>query len=263
MVSFRHDQFQAMLLGLVIADAVSHGQLPPSFDRRLPGVTPAAPRAWRTALPSDRWCHQLGADLQTLGKGGDRPRDGECAQPTTPADLLAQLPQVWLIADGDRAAVEALPESLGAAWQVSLWAALNQDQDLMTALHPVLAHRPVPLAQTLGLALEQVSQAAGNFDLAVGQSLYSAPHHQGLPLLTGVLSAAWVGVAGLPLSDCQRLKQPDASLQAWLQQRWQITSTTTVMTWAQGLWQRWLGCLPPPVPAGSDHLAVQGAGHNR
>ena len=61
MVSFRNSQFQAILVGMVIADAVSQGQLPwyPCFQT----TTGALEACSAGGIANDGWCHAIAAAL--------------------------------------------------------------------------------------------------------------------------------------------------------------------------------------------------------
>ena len=267
MVSFRNSQFQAILMGLVIADAVSHGQMPWGRSRaELPSVQPGLTR-WSGPVESVRWCHRIVTQLQSGHAEHPQPGAPELTEPLGVASLLATLPtRLWQL--DQRPQPEALsqpsPSALRDAVLVvfdhSLVAALNHDVLALTALIRTVRDAAEaeldPLSQTLVIGWQHVLATPGNFELAVGQSLYTASPAVGLPVLTGVLSAAWGGENRLPIALRQLLATPPPSLRDWLWQRWQITDAASLRTLAQGLWQQWSGS---HVTAGSEPptIAVQ------
>ncbi|MEM6433546.1 MAG: hypothetical protein AAF773_06785, partial [Cyanobacteria bacterium P01_D01_bin.115] len=272
MVSFRNSQFQAILMGLVIADAVSHGQMPWGRSRaELPSVQPGV-TPWPGHVASDRWCHQIVTQLQSDyaehpqpgAPALTEPRPSELSEPLEVASLLATLPtRLWQLEQRhhpdalNQPSPSALRNAVLAVFDHSLVAALNHDVLALTALIRTVRNTAEaeldPLSQTLVIGWQQVLATPGNFELAVGQSLYTASPALGLPVLTGVLSAAWGGENSLPIGLRQLLATPPPSLRGWLWQRWQITDATNLCALAQGLWQQWSGS---HVTEGSEPPAI-------
>ena len=259
MVSFRNSQFQAILTGLVIADAVSQGQMP--WGRSAAAVSQAIgpdSSQWPGSIESDRWCHHIMNQLQSCCSEPPQPctsklaRSDEPPRPESPgnvASLLATLPMQLLQLDqlhhphntSPPSSFSLSDDALGMFDQ-SLIAALNQDVPALTALiHTVTDTELSPLTQTLLHSWQNVLAVRGNFDVAVGQSLYAPSPLVGLPVLTGVLSAAWGGENSFPIAQRQLLETPNLSLRGWLSQRWQLTDAADLRKWTQALWQQWSG----------------------
>lgn len=247
-------------MGLVIADAVSHGQMPWGRSRaELPSVQPGLTR-WPGHVESDRWCHHIVTQLQSghaeqPQSGAPEltgPRSPQLSEPLGVTSLLATLPmRLWQLDQRhppdalSQPSPSTLRDTVLTAFDHSLVAALNHDVLALTALirtvRDTAGAELDPLSQTLILGCQHVLTAPGDFELSVGQSLYTASPVVGLPVLTGILSAAWGGENSLPIALRQLLATPPPSLRGWLLQRWQIADAANLRTLAQGLWQRWSG----------------------
>ena len=262
MVSFRNSQFQAIFIGLVIADAVSQGQMP--WERSPWAISPAVgsdSSPWPGGIESDRWCHHIVNQLQSccletpqsFALGLPLPDGPQQSRPTGEvASLLATSPMRLLKLDHlHHRSAASPPSSLSPSddalqmFDQSLVAALNQDAPALAALIHTMTDMAVaelsPLTQTLLQSWQQVLAAQGNFELAVGQSLYTAPPSVGLPVLTGILSAAWGGENSLPIAQRQLLETPNQSLRIWLSHRWQLTAAAHLKKLTQALWRQWSG----------------------
>lgn len=258
MVSFRNSQFQAILLGMVIADAISHGQLPQRWSEASKAVAPSR-------LIDDRGCQAIATQLQQLASAqwilsSQHPIalteqtaiDDDAA---VLARLLAVLPQLlWQL---DRSpTVSALPTAADTVGELSVTTALSaclhdclrQDISALAALQHRLSNASQTAAHALHQALTMVLTARGDFQLAVGQSLYWPTAIEGLPVLAGILSAGWGDLLSVPCRYQLWLQQPSPALQAWLQHRWHICDSTQLCTWATGLWQHWAGMSPVSQP---------------
>lgn len=270
MVSFRNNQFQAVLVGMIIADAVSCGQLPwPLNDRGGPvqgdrfSDVPAG-----VALTSDRWCHHLVQQFEQIAKGDlvairNQSHPKTVSTLTTTAQLealLMGLPAVLIHSDLGAAAcgktvamtqIDDDSQRFGIEFYQCLLAGLNNDRAAIMDLRDRLNCRAISASERLthvvSTAVEQVVQAEGDFCLAVGQSLYTAPPLPGLPVFTGILSAGWVGIRGLPISAFQALQMPEGFLQQWLRRRWPGATAPEITAWANGLWRQWSGSLTPTL----------------
>ena len=247
-------------MGLVIADAVSHGQMPWGRSRaELPSVQPGLTR-WPGHVESDRWCHHIVTQLQSghaeqPQSGAPEltgPRSPQLSEPLGVTSLLATLPmRLWQLDQRhppdalSQPSSSTLRETVLTVFDHSLVAALNHDVLALTALirtvRDTTGAELDPLSQTLIIGWQHVLTAPGDFELAVGQSLYTASPAVGLPVLTGILSAAWGGENSLPIALRQLLATPPPRLRGWLLQRWQIADAANLHTLAQGLWQRWSG----------------------
>lgn len=257
MVSFRNSQLRAMVFGLVIADAVTQGQLPWALPGQPTG--PLAAEHWSPlAIADDGWSHAIAAQFNQLAHAGPMaamPRAEHhsaamASDPATVNDLLIHLPQCLAQFERFRIPLVAgtAPASLGAT-QIStvfcdcLQACLRQDATALHNLHRQLPSvPPAPLSHTgLAQAMESVLAAHGDFQLAVGQSLQLSTTTVGVPVLVGMLSASWGDLPSLPSRYRHWLQQPSSELRLWLQQRWQITSEADLNIWAESLWQQWSG----------------------
>lgn len=281
MVSFQNSQLQAMVLGLVIADAVSQGQLPGAPVGQL--AVPREPGRWSTvAIADDGWSHALATQFHQLshsdtmgsqsGLSIDQEPKAITADPVTVADVLIYLPQCleqldlsWVppVPDTDPATVGTA--RILAAFYDCLQACLRQDVTALCRLQNQLQPGPPAPSSQAGLyqAIECVLTAQGDFQLAVGQSLQSPNTIVGAPVLVGMLSASWGGLPSLPSGYRHWLHEPSPELQLWLQRRWQISHGNALNIWAESLWQRWSGryrveperartiaVLPSAMPAG-------------
>ncbi|MGF1459867.1 MAG: hypothetical protein ACFBSG_12675 [Leptolyngbyaceae cyanobacterium] len=256
MVSFRNDQFQAVLTGMVLADAISHGQLPWTL------VATASPLAEldqppfplsALAVTADHWCHTIAAQLST--RAGNMALSAWASYLTEDVllTLLSQLPQHLLNLDqmhafpgtaSDMAQPPAIAEAIEVRWQRCLLAAMHHDRTQLEQISLALAavgRDWTAAEQGLLTAIDHVTLAHGDFQLALGQSLQAQTAPIGTPIVTGILSAAWGGMASLPGAYQQSLIAPEPALCAWLQERWHLTDRCTLQHWSQGLWLRWLG----------------------
>jgi hypothetical protein len=269
LVSFRNNRFRALLLGLIVADAASQGLF--SEETLEPRLVVRSASGWgafpcRGGLASDHWCHQIAADLGPSPAVSPTDREVitriESAQ--SPEDLLAVLPTAVLAIESLGGTGSRLPlkgasagGSVGLAFYQGLIALLNDDvatvdriRDQIRAIATML-----PLAQTVALAFDQGHLANWDFPLSLGHSLHTKPAIAGLPVLTGLLAAGKVGMVGLPVALCQRLLTANPVAQAWLQQRWQLSSIAALDSWVQQWWQQWLGH-DAPIPMPSIGVAV-------
>lgn len=258
MVSFRNSQFRAIVISLVITDAVSQGRLPWELNTataiHCPGKASAA-----VDLADDRWCQAIAMQLQSCdsinGSVTLQPQPGSIPSEAiaSPVDLLIRLPQLLSQLDLPSDSMygpaggpaSAIAPRVMTAFHDCLQACLNQDLSALAFCHERFIQLPES-GQAKGIAalaqaIELVLAASGDMQLAVGQSLYWPTAIAGLPLLTGILSAAWGGLGSVPCRHRLWLEQPTDDLQAWLQQRWHIPQATTLSAWALTLWQRWAG----------------------
>ncbi|WP_204139085.1 hypothetical protein [Halomicronema sp. CCY15110] len=250
MVSFRNSQFQAILVGMVIADAVSQGQLP--WGTR--GAAARPPRAGAAiAIVQDDWCHAIAAAL-TAPLTSQMSEAAIATEPPTIAALLTDLPQRLSTLDQ-----RPLPAALGdenpplpqvtisAIFDACLQASLQQDAATLYALGQQLSPAPSGAqpqsspAAGLSTALEALLTAQGDFQLAVGQSLQLSTPPPGSVILTAILSASWGDLPSIPMRYRHWLQQPSPPRQGWLQQRWHCSTGNQLALWSETLWQRWSG----------------------
>jgi hypothetical protein len=257
MVSFRNSQFQAILVGMVIADAVSQGQLPWQLD----GAPVATANGHtRGAIATDDWSHQLAAELTppqpALNAVGLAPRLNHIgaitAESPTVVALLICLPH--LLRNLDQSDGQSGPRENDAQTRQAgtsiifyhcLQASLRQDAAALYALRQQLdpgSSTTLPPSQIgLGIAIDTLLTAPGDFQLAVGQNLQSLTAPAGSVILTAILSAAWGDLPSVPVHYRHWLQQPYPRLQAWLQRRWHIPTGVTLMLWAEHLDRQWAG----------------------
>jgi len=259
MLASRRDRLQAILLGLIMADAVDHRQLAWPLPLATPqNIANAAPETSLTPAISTDACRCLS---QILSLGVEHP-SGPVPAPPAPADLslvealMVGLP--WLLPISDRLTgtdVATIPglQSAEPAEQAEILRMSQAFARLMEAdwagAIALFPHQPGDSAMSavtvFAPAWEAVELARGDFLLAVGQGLHTASPMAGLPLVCALLSAAWGGYRGLPSRVVQQLMTPSPALQDWLTDRWQIANAQCVEAWAHWLWQRWMGQYAP------------------
>ncbi|MEM0979032.1 MAG: hypothetical protein AAGH78_02035 [Cyanobacteria bacterium P01_H01_bin.58] len=273
MFSFRRDQFRAMLLSLLITDALCHQQISSGTQRFCvdKSSTSHCEAGFHQALTSDRWSHALTHSLDYLVR----------TPPATPAFLDKQSQTLKQTCDRVETVAEVvlviLPVFLqsldnpriGQRWhnQVpSSWqkATLVYYEWLLALLEPDINHttkhhRPSNASDAysetdavIANAIRHHRQADGSFPLAVGCSYRFADEQPGLPILSGLLSASQVGSKGIPIAWQQALQNPKPKLKEWLEQRWRISSATIVDTWADALFHHWLGQHQPFLSGNTD-----------
>lgn len=260
MVSFRNQQFPAILWGVIIADALSHRRLAWTSGSLVKEDTGTAlgesNEPFTGAVMSDRWCHQIAAQLTHADNLPNLTTETlqQIANADSPAALLAVLPNVLVELDQLESLLNVtsgnLPllaaHSASIAFYQYIGAVLNDDlaiaDHLRQRVKAIAQTDDTPLVQTIALAFDQVSLAHGDYALAIGQSLEVTAPMAGLPLLTGILSACQVSMPGIPVTHRLAIQAPDAPLRTWLQARWQLATESSLRQWTQGLWQRWLGC---------------------
>ncbi len=288
MFSLRRDQFRAILLSILIADALSHRQLPWSltpFSRwqtYRKGTVASAP----VAVASDHWCQQITTVLRHLTEDHSQPfrlefqpfrmaTDQTTATEGIDAILLAfsqWLPSLACInaaVFSERMeatlpnAIEPNSRTAMEAFYQAAAALLAGDTSVVAAIGSEGIHAaPAPessLELTVVQSCKQVCLANGDFTLTIAQSLRSSPPLSGLPIFSGVLSACWLGTPGIPTRWSHPLLTPPHPLQRWLQRRWHIEDAIALYQWGARLNDLWLGrpsssCHTIPR---EDHPAVQ------
>ncbi len=253
MVSFRRDQLRAILLGVMLADAVTQGQVPLTAIAQPLALSGFKGCPLPGNIPGDRWCHFITQGMAQF------PRSPLAVPPSPPfrpllkgelepgeeangmAPLLATLPfgLPWL-ADSNFAllwaGIPALAHQVDRLMPVygALAACLRGDQ---AALREIAATTATP---ELSAAIAPVLRAKGDFYLTLGLSTQPG-QMAGVPLLSGLFSGAWVGSQGLPAAWLAVLSTPESPGQHWLQARWQIPDLSRVETWTSHLWNQWIG----------------------
>ncbi|MEL6382145.1 MAG: hypothetical protein AAFQ89_06680 [Cyanobacteria bacterium J06626_18] len=287
MFSLRRDQFRAILFGILIADALSHqhlsGSLVPLFYRQtsgdeLPILTPVA-------IASNHWCQQITTVLQDLTCNRLQPHSielltsntaGQTASMSGVDTLLLTFP--WLIQGlacldaiaSDELMEAILPAAIAPASRTAMRAfyraaaaLLKGDESAMDAIWQAETDATnfatTSLGQAVARSCEQVCLADGDFAITMAQSLKASPLIPGLPILSGFLSACWVGGQGIPTRWLQALLIPSPMLQQWLKHRWYIDNAVSLYKWGACLNDLWLGrqILSSQMTSRQNHPAVQ------
>ncbi len=264
MVSFRLSQFRALLLSLLLTDALCHRQLslPMTMTRqgwaaKLPTIAchPAV------QLPSDRWCQALTQSCQYLTTAHTAdpaywPTQQQAisrtlAHASTAAEtILAVLPlflQTLDTPDPWRPWLSFVPTAHRQTVLIfyrAIVITLNSDAQTMgQPLTPLLRMHEVAaeVDPVVAVAIDLAQTAAGDFALTYAQSCQTSASLPGLPLLSGLLSAGWHGEAGLPNWGAVALRSPTLTCRQWLEQRWHLVSAHQVDTWALACCHRWMG----------------------
>ncbi|MEO0984654.1 MAG: hypothetical protein AAFY20_03790 [Cyanobacteria bacterium J06639_14] len=265
MFSLQPDRFRAILLGILIADALSHqcwhGETP--SVRGQPATSAAIPAPLPMAIKDPHWCQHVTQSLshqvnewrnyetdikyqfeQNADKQWDSCDEVTAILATIPLFLqgIAHLEPASLMELLQRATVK---QPLVAMFYSTAMALLDTHRVATSGARFAKTPR-MPIAQgsaspIITLAYEYVFAANGDFSLAVGQGLQAASQMAGLPILTGFLSTCWVGPQGLPTRWYQALLTPTPTLQHWLQRRWQIDSVDSLHEWGKMLESLWLG----------------------
>lgn len=280
----RLNQLRAILLGIVIADALAQREL-----FWLTGLS--SPQAAEWAISADRSSHRL-KDEGGDGVGNDwRHRtvrllaaDAAEREPSAcdggksmspdgfPApSILTMLPAFlaslelseaafcsWL--DHHRAEGVA-PSILAVCQGARALLAANLDQAYQAWHQCEQTQSPtLPGGSHLSLAFRRVFAAQGNFELTIGQSLNQGQLAPSLLIPSGLLSACWRGLPGIPLRWHQALVNPSPELQAWLRRSWRLEDVGLLEIWATNLWHRWLGTYTPAsiCPPRPPRSVVQG-----
>lgn len=256
MVSFRNTQFQAILNGVVIADAVSHGQLSQYVSTGFGFCqdTVSNTANMRMAITSDRWCHHIAAQLSSSSEIEKSP----CSVPAvTPAPMLPanpiesallRLPDIWMELEQTLMQLPSEEDmSPRSMLYLTMTALLNQNFPMALRVRRSSQSHKTSAADTFSeafaIAFDLVFFAEGDFCLSVARSLHADAPLPGIPVLTGLLSACWVGLTGLPLSGQLALTAPTPSLKEWLCDRWCFTDANPLNLWAMELWRQWAGSL--------------------
>lgn len=254
-----------MLYGMVMADAITHGQLPvprPGYSVGESAISGSFPSA--AAIQEDDWCRAITHRLRSLP-------DAHPLHPSTTSpqeivsspqgailsslrarlanlpDLLLQMDQPGQISPYDQ--FSRGEELLSDPWQQSLFAVCQQaTSSLLYLQRTITLRRNEPgfcgPGDCLSIAIDCVLSARGDFVIAVGQGLHRYPDQVGLPVVTGILSAGWGGYQSLPLSLKHALRAPTPTLENWLRSRWHITGDQDIEDWGRSLWLNWSGCDP-------------------
>ena len=263
MVSFRNSQFQAILVGMMIADAVSQGQLP--WHTCTQATTAALEDASAGRMANDDWCHAIAAALDPSSshqvsltaaplQSCDWTEEFTSDLSTTNA-LLAHLPQVLSHLDRypPQLATQQYPATtdpvaITVIFYACLQASFRQDTATLSAWRQQLQLESTTAQQSshveLSVAIEALLAAHGDYQLAVGQCLQLSATAPGSVILTAILSASWGDLPSVPMRYRHWLQQPPPALQEWLQRRWHIATSDCLMRWAETLWQQWSGQHP-------------------
>lgn len=253
----RLHQFQALLLGIAVADGVQQGQI---TDAVFPPRSPD-PMTNHGPLTVPNWCQDFITTSRWLGQP-DAPlppsrhrRDGFYALSWVPLvlcylDQPAGLEQCLaagtpLISEADYGSVAALYTALQGAltppWQDAVPARNTQslEADELQAMWMA--------------AIALVHQTQGDFRQTLGGALWRYGYASPVLLWAALLSAGQRGVGTLPIPWRQALVSPsthipDPPVADWLQHRWASRTQQDLMEIAAALESRWAGRLPIVEP---------------
>lgn len=256
------DRFQAILVGAMVADALRQGMLATQAGLDFAGTrrsrealgfkaTAAAEEtAWGQCLgglAEQIVNHDPGAIAPSLPEQGIR----RLRQGSPVAVAIATLPVMLRYLDqpeqGERA-LGQLATVLAPAAELTLRQLYRNLQGwLLGGQWPPPSHTENgppddPGVAAVTTAWQWSQQAAGDFRLAVGQSL-AGPDHL-LSILTGAVSAGVSGEAAIPVS-WRRAIAGSTTTRHWLQRRWGGADEARLRGWAVGIWQRWMGMSLP------------------
>lgn len=269
----RLDQFQAVLVGVAVADAAAHGQIVPSNARVSPQSWPA-PHWPAPHWPETSWCQALRhvAHQVALPDHGGNAANAWAANvwvegfPAVEGAII-QIPILLRYLDTPDIQPLWIAQRLGLpvsedALTVQLYAILqtllcNPNHSLSMRLkalqaqldrfaqHPGSQHPEIVL---LAQSIQSTLHAAGDFRLAIANRLLTtrlltthlptaiSPLQ---PVLIGLLCTALRGLKTVPISWRQtlRLSQPSP----WYLSRWGVADERGLREIAIDLWRAWSG----------------------
>lgn len=254
----RLDQFQAVLVGIAVADAAAHGQI-------IPSNALVSPQSWPAPhLPATPWCqalHHVARQMVLPDHGGSAANAWVEAPPAVERAII-QIPILLRYLDTPDIQPLRIAQRLGwpifeDALTVQLYAILqtllcNQNQSLsmrLKALQAQLDRFPQsPETVLLTQAIQSTLDAAGDFRLAIANHLRTTrllttdlPTAMSplQPVLMGLLCTALRGLKTVPISWRQalRLSQPSP----WYLSRWGVADERGLREIAIDLWQAWSG----------------------
>ncbi len=239
----RLEQFQAILVGLALADAAAQG--------RIIALAPLIGTQGQPDVRSPDWGKSLIQVAQHVTAGGGTLPASALDYP--PWELaIVQVPLLLRHVDDSieqyitAARTLGFPnpgESPGAELyqllQVLLGPSSGQPLSMqLAALQSWLDRHPGPKNWGLHPALMQTLQAQGDFRLAIAGSLGRASSPL-LPVLIGLFCTALRGLRTIPIQWRQELALPQPGTGYW--QRWGVAHETELHTMATGLWRTWAG----------------------
>lgn len=274
MIPLRRSQFQAILLGVVIADAWEQQCLPVSPKLHLPPAKSALGIEGPVGAIGGRWPLRTTTQLQAWI--GRPPQRDTGAAAIDWNDLKAAAPQgealsvlfwlsefLMLLSESERSLVTGQSDEFRGSkpWVWSFYqgalrllkaGALPAHSFSVEPMRAILGQAPaLGIESGMRRIFEQVLMAQGDFYLALQQN-WPTKALPGAPVLGGLLSACWLGYRGIPHQWHQRLISPTPELRDWLQARWQIYDYQMIDTFAEALWQRWRGAYRLPTGTSSD-----------
>ncbi|MDA0268953.1 MAG: hypothetical protein O2890_12445 [Cyanobacteria bacterium] len=242
----RLDQFQALWVGIAVADAAAHGYIADvkRFAHPQPGSQPP--------VASSHWGKALIQVAHYVTTGGEKPQGIEIEQSALAIAILhTPLLLRYLDASTDQYLValrqlgfsdcgESLSIQLYQLLQVLLRHHPGQPLSMqLAALQPWLDHPPRSEAdRLLGRVLSHVLQTGGDFRLAIAGSLPMASSPL-LPVLTGLICTALRGIQTIPIPWRQELALPPAAAGYWPQ--WGLSQELELRGVAMQLWRTWAG----------------------
>ena len=253
----RLHQFQALLLGLAVADGVQQGQITDAaFPPRSPDpITSQAP------LTNPGWCQDFVTTSRWLSQMDAPPppprqqRDGFCTLTWVPL-VLCYLDQPagldHCLATG-APLVSAEDDARVAALYTLLQGALAPPwQDTAPTLNPQSLEADD--VQTMWMAaIALTHQTQGDFRQTLGTALWQYGYASPVPLWAALFSAGQRGLGTLPMPWRQALTSPSTHTAGpqgteWLQHRWASRGRQDLMEIAAVLASRWAGRLPAIEP---------------
>jgi hypothetical protein len=247
----RLHQFQALLLGLAIADGVQQGQitdatLPPRSPASITSQDPLTAPDWcQDFLTTSRWLSQMDAPPPP-----PRPRrDGFYALSWVPL-VLCCLDQPagldYCLATGAPLVSPEDPANVAALYTL-LQAVLTSPGH--AADFNVQSSAADNLQTLWRAAIALTHQTEGDFRQTLGVALWRYGYASPVPLWAALFSAAQRGLGTLPIPWRQALvgllpRTPDSQAADWLQHRWASRNRQDLMAIATALESRWAGRLP-------------------
>jgi hypothetical protein len=235
----RLDQFQAVLVGVAVADAAAHGQIP--------SISPVVPQRSPVPQASASWCHALGQVAHQITVPGRADHAGMEGYSAVEGAII-QLPLLlrYLDTPGAPAIARLELSAFDDFLIVQLYALLQkllcvQQQSLSLRLQALQARRDQlpqhPDAVLLVRAIQATLNAAGDFRLAIAALPTATSPLQ--PVLIGLLCTALRGLKTVPVSWRQALGLPQLS--PWYVNRWGIADERELRDIAIDLWCAWAG----------------------
>jgi len=234
----RREQFQAVLVGMTVADAAAHGQIKALLSLGLIQTLPFA-SAWSSTLI--QVAGQLSSGIH------DRVAVDAAIQNDTEIAALVQIPVLLRYIDDPAEQSLMIARQLGLpipnpVLTVQLHQLLQsllsypQNQSLSMRLDALQVWSHGPQSGVMAQASAAVVQTAGDFRLAIAS--LSAAGSPLLPVLVGMMCTALRGLRTIPVLWRQALLPPQSS---WYADRWAVRDEMALRGIATDLWKAWAG----------------------